>query len=268
MFTMHRAASAPRWAGRCASSRSTATPTRSRRSARRRWCSTATLTATGQLPKFADDAFAIERDDLWCIPTAEVPLTSIYRDEVLDEADAADAADGVHAVLPARGRLGRPRHPRHAARPRVRQGRDPRLRHRPSRRRRCSTRCVGRAEAHDRRARAAVPDRSRSAPATSGRATTAASTSRSTRPGVEHVARGVVGQLVQRLPGPPGQHPLPARPARARAPRSPTRSTARRSPCRGCGRRSSRTTASPTARSSIPEVLRPYMRGAEVIEPR
>jgi seryl-tRNA synthetase len=45
---------------------------------------TATLTATGQLPKFADDAYAIERDDLWCIPTAEVPLTSIYAGEVLD----------------------------------------------------------------------------------------------------------------------------------------------------------------------------------------
>jgi seryl-tRNA synthetase len=45
--------------------------------------STATLTASGQLPKFADDAFAIERDDLWCIPTAEVPLTSLYRDEIL-----------------------------------------------------------------------------------------------------------------------------------------------------------------------------------------
>jgi seryl-tRNA synthetase len=47
--------------------------------------STATLTSTGQLPKFADDAFAIERDDLWCIPTAEVPLTSIYAGETLDE---------------------------------------------------------------------------------------------------------------------------------------------------------------------------------------
>ena len=46
--------------------------------------STATLTATGQLPKFADDAYAIERDDLWAIPTAEVPLTSIYGDEILD----------------------------------------------------------------------------------------------------------------------------------------------------------------------------------------
>jgi seryl-tRNA synthetase len=49
--------------------------------------STATLTATGQLPKFADDAYAIERDDLWCIPTAEVPLTSIYGGEILDAAD-------------------------------------------------------------------------------------------------------------------------------------------------------------------------------------
>ena len=49
--------------------------------------STFSLTASGQLPKFADDAFAIERDDLWCIPTAEVPLTSMYRDEVLAEAD-------------------------------------------------------------------------------------------------------------------------------------------------------------------------------------
>jgi seryl-tRNA synthetase len=47
---------------------------------------TATFTSTGQLPKFADDAYAIERDDLWCISTAEVPLTSIYAGEVLDEA--------------------------------------------------------------------------------------------------------------------------------------------------------------------------------------
>ena len=46
---------------------------------------TATLTATGHLPKFADDAFAIERDGLWAIPTAEVPLTSIYGDEILDD---------------------------------------------------------------------------------------------------------------------------------------------------------------------------------------
>ncbi len=47
---------------------------------------TATLTATGQLPKFADDAYAIERDDLWAIPTAEVPLTSLYAGEIVEEA--------------------------------------------------------------------------------------------------------------------------------------------------------------------------------------
>ena len=45
-----------------------------------------TLTATGQLPKFADDAYHLERDDLWAIPTGEVPLTSMHRDETLAEA--------------------------------------------------------------------------------------------------------------------------------------------------------------------------------------
>ena len=47
--------------------------------------STATLTATGHLPKFADDAYAIERDGLWMIPTSEVPLTSLYAGEIVDE---------------------------------------------------------------------------------------------------------------------------------------------------------------------------------------
>src|SRR5215469_6808588 len=39
---------------------------------------------TGQLPKFAQDSFKCEQHDLWLIPTAEVPLTNLYRDEVLD----------------------------------------------------------------------------------------------------------------------------------------------------------------------------------------
>jgi seryl-tRNA synthetase len=47
---------------------------------------TETMVATGHLPKFADDAYHVERDDLWAIPTAEVPLTSLHRDEILDEA--------------------------------------------------------------------------------------------------------------------------------------------------------------------------------------
>ncbi len=48
---------------------------------------TETLTATGQLPKLADDAYHIERDDLWAIPTAEVPLTFLASDEILAEDD-------------------------------------------------------------------------------------------------------------------------------------------------------------------------------------
>jgi seryl-tRNA synthetase len=46
---------------------------------------TDTLTATGQLPRFADEAYHLERDDLWAIPTAEVPLTSLGRDELFDQ---------------------------------------------------------------------------------------------------------------------------------------------------------------------------------------
>ena len=44
---------------------------------------TATMTGTGQLPKLADDMYHAERDDLWLIPTAEVPVTNIHRDEIL-----------------------------------------------------------------------------------------------------------------------------------------------------------------------------------------
>lgn len=47
----------------------------------------ASMTATGQLPKFAEDLFAIKDWDLYLIPTAEVPVTNIYRDETLDEND-------------------------------------------------------------------------------------------------------------------------------------------------------------------------------------
>ena len=48
---------------------------------------TDTMISTGHLPKFIDDAYHLERDDLWAIPTAEVPLTSMARDEILNEAD-------------------------------------------------------------------------------------------------------------------------------------------------------------------------------------
>ena len=48
---------------------------------------TETMVSTGHLPKFVDDAYHLERDDLWAIPTAEVPLTSLARDEILEESE-------------------------------------------------------------------------------------------------------------------------------------------------------------------------------------
>jgi seryl-tRNA synthetase len=44
----------------------------------------ATLTGTGQLPKFADEVYACPADDLFLIPTAEVPVTNIHREEILE----------------------------------------------------------------------------------------------------------------------------------------------------------------------------------------
>ena len=44
------------------------------------------LTGTGNLPKFEDDLYAVQGDDLFLIPTAEVPVTNLYRDEILDGA--------------------------------------------------------------------------------------------------------------------------------------------------------------------------------------
>ncbi len=41
------------------------------------------MTATGQLPKFAEESYETERDGLWLIPTAEVPVTNLHRDELL-----------------------------------------------------------------------------------------------------------------------------------------------------------------------------------------
>ena len=44
------------------------------------------MTGTANLPKFADDAFKVEGRDLWLVPTAEVPVTNMYREEILDGA--------------------------------------------------------------------------------------------------------------------------------------------------------------------------------------
>lgn len=45
------------------------------------------MTGTGQLPKFAEDMFKLENHDYYLVPTAEVPVTNIFRDEILNEKD-------------------------------------------------------------------------------------------------------------------------------------------------------------------------------------
>lgn len=47
----------------------------------------ATLTGTGQLPKFEEDMYASPADDLFLVPTAEVPVTNLHRDEILDASE-------------------------------------------------------------------------------------------------------------------------------------------------------------------------------------
>jgi len=45
------------------------------------------MQGTGQLPKFAEDLFKLEKSDFWLIPTAEVPVTNIRRDEIIPDAE-------------------------------------------------------------------------------------------------------------------------------------------------------------------------------------
>ena len=57
----------------------------------------ASLYGTGQLPKFAEDLFQMEGTDFWLMPTAEVPVTNLYRDETLDPERLPDQALRLHA---------------------------------------------------------------------------------------------------------------------------------------------------------------------------
>ncbi len=51
----------------------------------------ASMTGTAQLPKFEDDMYALKDEDLFLIPTAEVPVTNLYRDEILEATDLPKA---------------------------------------------------------------------------------------------------------------------------------------------------------------------------------
>jgi len=52
------------------------------------------MTGTGQLPKFAEDMYALRDDEGFLIPTAEVPLTNLFRDEVIPESDLPKGITG------------------------------------------------------------------------------------------------------------------------------------------------------------------------------
>ena len=94
-----------------------------------------TLYGTGQLPKFEQDLFKIAGDwDLYLIPTAEVPVTNLYRGEILDGRQLPLQLHGLHAVLPQRGRLVRRRRARADSAASVRQGRAGEVHARPERR--------------------------------------------------------------------------------------------------------------------------------------
>ncbi len=48
-------------------------------------CNSASMTGTGQLPKMAEDMYSVPKDDLYLVPTAEVPITNIYREEIIEQ---------------------------------------------------------------------------------------------------------------------------------------------------------------------------------------
>ncbi len=89
---------------------------------------TASARGTGQLPDKEGQMYAVERDELYLIPTAEVPVTNLYRDEILLGRPPADLPRRLHALLPPRGGCRRQGHAWPPARPPVRQGRDGQVR--------------------------------------------------------------------------------------------------------------------------------------------
>jgi len=82
----------------------------------------ASMTGTAQFPKFEDEQYGIVGDDLFLVPTAEVPVTNLYRDEILDAVALPTRVRDVFPVLSARSRGPRQRHAGTAPIAPVRQG--------------------------------------------------------------------------------------------------------------------------------------------------
>ena len=82
----------------------------------------ASLLGTGQLPKFKEDLFKLEGRDLYLVPTAEVPVTNIHMNEILEEEDLPKLLHRLYPLFPIRSGLLRKRHSRtHSPAP-VQQG--------------------------------------------------------------------------------------------------------------------------------------------------
>ena len=62
------------------------------------------LVGTTQLPKFGDQLYHCTEDELYLVPTAEVPVTNLHREEIVAPRPAAHPLCRLHAVLPPRGR--------------------------------------------------------------------------------------------------------------------------------------------------------------------
>ena len=60
---------------------------------------TATVYGAGQLPKFADNLYKDHEEDLYFVPTAEIPLTGLHMDEILDETVLPRYVYSIYAML-------------------------------------------------------------------------------------------------------------------------------------------------------------------------
>ena len=238
--------------------RSTATP----RSTRPSWSSEACMVGTGQLPKFADNLYHDAEEDFWFIPTAEVPLTNLHRDEILEPGSLPRQLRGLHRLLPPREDERRPRRARHQARPPVRQGGDVQVRRAGDTRttswRRCWTTPRTSAAAW------ACPTAScSSAPATWASPPPRPTTSRCGRPAAASGWRSAPAPTAatSRRGGPTSA----TAPSRAPSRSSSTPSTAPAWPCPASLIAVLENYQQADGTVVVPEVLRPYMGGAEVI---
>ena len=252
---------APRCAGPCASSPSTATPTPSRRSGPRR---------SSRQPRSPPPASCPSS------PTTPTPSSATTSGASPPPRCRSRRSGATRSSTRPTCRCGSWRTRRASGARRARPGATPagccgstsstRSRSsptpRPSRRRRCSTRCSPGPSRHHRRARPGVPAarhlhrRPRPEPPPQLR-------HRGVRPRRRPVARGLVGVVVQRLPGPPGQHPLPARRRQGHRARAHAQRL-------GPGRPRVlaailETYRQPDGSVAVPEALWPYTRGARAI---